>query len=128
MVSHISLVSAVRTDRALTRAVSMQLRIEEGLVGEKARNSVTVSSFGIGGEESRAAASCRDRRFPFVRRAHVSERERSHPVSGFEDAGEIFRALDITGEPVKIVGGARQHLLHNPIDLDRLSCSARPRE
>jgi hypothetical protein len=35
----------VRTDRALTRAVSMQLRIEEGLVGEKARNSVTVSSF-----------------------------------------------------------------------------------
>jgi hypothetical protein len=39
------MVSAVRTARALTRAVSKQLRIEDGLVVEKARNSVTVSSF-----------------------------------------------------------------------------------
>jgi hypothetical protein len=39
------MVSAVRTARALTRAVSKQLRIEEGLLVEKARNSVTVSSF-----------------------------------------------------------------------------------
>ena len=45
MVSHISMVSAVRTERAFRRAVSMQLRIEDGLLGEKARNSVTVSSF-----------------------------------------------------------------------------------
>ena len=43
--SHISTVSAVRTARALVRAVSKQLRIEEGLSGEKARKSVTVSSF-----------------------------------------------------------------------------------
>ena len=45
MVSHISTVSAVRTARALTRAISKQLRIDDGLVVEKARKSVTVSSF-----------------------------------------------------------------------------------
>ena len=44
MASHISMVSAVRTARALLRALSKQLRIEEGLLGEKARKSVTVSS------------------------------------------------------------------------------------
>ena len=46
--SHISIVSAVRTERALMRAVSMQLRIEDGLSVEKARNSVTVSSLASG--------------------------------------------------------------------------------
>ena len=44
MVSHISLVSAVRTERELMRAISMQLRIEDGLSVEKARNSTTVFS------------------------------------------------------------------------------------
>ena len=34
MVSHISEVSAVRTERELSRALSMQLRIEDGLSGE----------------------------------------------------------------------------------------------
>ena len=43
--SHISIVSAVRTERALERATSKQERIEEGLSGEKARKSVTVCSF-----------------------------------------------------------------------------------
>ncbi len=43
--SHISTVSAVRTERAFSRAVSMQVRIEDGLFGEKARKSRTVSSF-----------------------------------------------------------------------------------
>ena len=42
--SHISTVSAVRTARALVRATSKQLRIEEGLSVEKQRKSVTVSS------------------------------------------------------------------------------------
>ena len=44
MVSHISLVSAVRTERELSRAVSMQLRIEEGLAGENDRYSTTLCS------------------------------------------------------------------------------------
>ena len=44
MVSQVSVVSAVRTARALVRAISMQLRIEEGLSVEKARNSETFSS------------------------------------------------------------------------------------
>ena len=44
MVSHISRVSAVRTERELRRAISMQLRIEEGLAGEKARYSTTFFS------------------------------------------------------------------------------------
>src|SRR6202020_2328252 len=55
MVSHISIVSAVRTERALRRAVSMQLRIEEGLSGENARNSVTVSSFASSWAAKKAA-------------------------------------------------------------------------
>ena len=38
------MVSAVRTARALDRATSKQLRIDDGLEVEKARNSVTVSS------------------------------------------------------------------------------------
>jgi hypothetical protein len=42
--SHISMVSAVRTERALVRAISKQLRIEAGLAAEKARKSVTDSS------------------------------------------------------------------------------------
>ena len=42
--SHISIVSAVRTARALWRATSKQLRIDDGLFGENARKSVTVSS------------------------------------------------------------------------------------
>ena len=35
MASHISSVSAVRTARALVRAISKQLRMEEGLAVEK---------------------------------------------------------------------------------------------
>ena len=46
--SHISTVSAVRTARALVRATSKQLRIEDGLAVEKQRKSVTVSSFASG--------------------------------------------------------------------------------
>src|SRR5215207_11487525 len=45
MESHISMVSAVRTARALARAASKQLRIDDELAGENDRNSVTVFSF-----------------------------------------------------------------------------------
>ena len=38
------MVSAVRTARALVRATSKQLRIDDGLTVENARKSVTVSS------------------------------------------------------------------------------------
>ncbi len=44
MVSHISAVSAVRTERELSRAFSMQLRIEDGLSGENERYSTTLCS------------------------------------------------------------------------------------
>src|SRR3954451_2903220 len=54
--SHISLVSAVRTARALVRATSKQERIEEGLSGENARYSVTVSSFASLCAEKKPAA------------------------------------------------------------------------
>ena len=43
MVSHISAVRAVRTCRALRRAMRRQLRIEVGLRFEKARNRVTLA-------------------------------------------------------------------------------------
>jgi hypothetical protein len=38
----------VRTARALVRAISKQLRMEEGLAVEKQRKSVTASSFASG--------------------------------------------------------------------------------
>jgi hypothetical protein len=44
MVSHISPVSAVRTEREFSRAFSMQLRIEDGLAVEKDRYSTTFLS------------------------------------------------------------------------------------
>ncbi len=44
MVSHISLVSAVRTERELRRAASMQFLIEEGLLAENDRYSTTFCS------------------------------------------------------------------------------------
>src|SRR3954452_7185571 len=54
--SHISVVSAVRTERALERATSKQERTEEGLSGENARKSVTVCSFASLWAEKNAAA------------------------------------------------------------------------
>ena len=44
MVSHISLVSAVRTEREFSRAVSMQFLIEDGLAGANDRYSTTFCS------------------------------------------------------------------------------------
>ena len=44
MVSHISLVSAVRTERELRRAASMQFLIEEGFSGANDRYSTTLVS------------------------------------------------------------------------------------
>src|ERR1700758_2409979 len=44
MVSHISLVSAVRTERELSRAASMQFLIEEGLFTLNERYSTTFCS------------------------------------------------------------------------------------
>ena len=41
MVSHISLVSAVRTEREFSRAASMQFLIEEGLLASNDRKSMT---------------------------------------------------------------------------------------
>src|SRR3981189_1921466 len=48
MASHISTVSAVRTARALVRAISKQLRMEEGLAVEKQRKSGPPTSFASG--------------------------------------------------------------------------------
>jgi hypothetical protein len=56
MASHISMVSAVRTARALVRAISKQLRIDDGLAVEKHRKSVTVSSLASGWCAENAAA------------------------------------------------------------------------
>src|SRR5258708_13325065 len=44
MVSHISLVSAVRTEREFSRAFSMQLRIDDGLDGDNDKYSTTLCS------------------------------------------------------------------------------------
>src|SRR5260370_40734708 len=45
IVSHISVVSAVRTASAFSRAISKQLRIEGGFLAENTKKFVTVSSF-----------------------------------------------------------------------------------
>src|SRR5919201_1901551 len=56
MASHISTVSAVRTARALVRASSKQLRMEDGLAVEKQRNPVPASSFAPGWGAAKARA------------------------------------------------------------------------
>ena len=65
--------------------------------------------FRIGGEEGAGAARGRDRRFPFVRGADIGERQCREPVGRLQNAREIFRALDVAGEPVEIIGRARKH-------------------
>src|SRR5262249_23354223 len=111
MASHISTVSAVRTARALVRAISKQLRMEEGLAVEKQRKSVTASSFAParGGANGWAPPGGATRRFPFVGRADIGERQRREALRDLEDACEIFRALHVTREPVEIIGGTREH-------------------
>src|SRR5262249_49265007 len=115
MASHISTVSAVRTARALVRAISKQLRMEEGLAVEKQRKSVTASSFasvspvGMGGEKWWDRAGGGARRFPLVGRADIGEWQRGEALRDLEDACEIFRALHVTRKPVKIIGGTREH-------------------
>ena len=59
--------------------------------------------------ERAGAAGGGDRGFPFVARADIGERQRGQPLRHFEDAREIFRALDVAREPVQVVGGAREH-------------------
>src|SRR5262249_32879264 len=70
MASHISTVSAVRTPRALVRAISKQFRVGGGggVGGEKEKKVGTRSSFrsGMGGGNGGGAAGGGDRRFPFV--------------------------------------------------------------
>src|SRR5262249_26524322 len=109
MASHISTVSAVRTARALVRAISKQLRMEEGADGggvggreaEKGGARLLVRS-GMGGGKCRGAAGGGARRFPFVGRADIGERQRGEALRDLEDACEIFRALHVTREPVEI--------------------------
>ncbi len=55
------------------------------------------------------AAGGRDRRFPFVRRADIGERQRGEALRHLENAREVFRALDVAREPVEVIGGAREH-------------------
>src|SRR5262249_59380913 len=74
----------------------------------------------IGGGECVRAAGGRDRRFPFVGGADIGEGERGEALRHLEDAREILRAFHVTLQPVKVVGGARQHLL------SATDCRARP--
>src|SRR5262249_8027813 len=117
MASHISTVSAVRTARALVRAISKQLRMEEGLAvgggggGRKAEKSgaALLVRLGRGGGKGGVPAGGGARRFPFVGRADIGEWQRGEALRDLEDACEIFRALHVTRKPVKIIGGTREH-------------------
>src|ERR1700731_35645 len=116
MESHISMVSAVRTARVEARgfdAIADRGWIVGG-EGEEFRHRLLVS-LRIGGEERFGAAGGGDCGFPFVGFAHIGERQRGQPQRGVEDARQIFRALAITGERVKVIGGARQHRSIRPI-------------
>src|SRR6266700_5116338 len=55
------------------------------------------------------AAGGRDRRFPFIGRTYIGERQRREALRDLEDAGEILRAFHITREPIEVVGGTREH-------------------
>jgi hypothetical protein len=100
MASHISTVSAVRTARAVVRV--------RGGEAQKIRDRFLVRLRVVGGERV-GAASGRDRRFPFVGGADISERQRGEALRYLENAREVFRALDVTRKPVEVIGGAGQH-------------------
>jgi hypothetical protein len=104
------MVSAVRTARALSRAFSKQLRIEDGLAVEKARNRRRslvglVVEFEEGWRDSRRW----QRRFPFVGCRHKASGSAVRRSVASMNAREIFGAFDVAGEPEQVIGGARQH-------------------
>ena len=111
MASHISMVSAVRSARALWRATAMQLLMLDGLSAEKARKSMTESRsvvvvHGLVGVER---AGRGERRFPFVGLADIGDRRGGEAAGGVDDAGGVVGALDVAGQPEQAVGGAAQH-------------------
>ena len=111
MVSHISLVSAVRTERELSRAASMQFLIEEGLRRRERQifDDVLFVGFVIGLVEAGADAGGEQRRIPFIGLADIGGGQRGDAKRRVDGAREIFRPLDIAGQPVQVFGGARQH-------------------
>ena len=109
--SHISTVRAVRTARAFSRAISMQLRIEEGLFGLKARKSRTVASLGdvVEALELVKVAGDQNRAFPLVALAAVARGQRREAQRRVEDPRNEIGALRVARHPVEIVGRAGQH-------------------
>src|SRR5262249_45342046 len=76
--------------------------------GEKVGDVLFVG-FAVMGKKSAGTSRGRDRGFPFIAAAAIGDRKRGQALRRFENAGEVFRALDVTGKPVEIIGGAGQH-------------------
>ena len=103
--SHISAVSAVRTARALRRAVSMQERMLEGL-SRVADQEIDRRRAGVGlavlGEEARLAARGDERRAPFVAGSRPERRAARLAMrcADLERCGRCCSApLDVAREP-----------------------------
>ena len=111
MISHISVVIAVRTARALARAVSMHALIECGLpsVPTMKLDDVFTRRLVIALVEGIGAGGRGDGSLPVVGLAAVGGRHCREPLCDIEDARKIFRPLGIAGQPEQIVGHARQH-------------------
>src|SRR5262249_28630218 len=60
-----------------------------------------------------AAAGGGDRGFPFVAGSYIGKGQRRKAVGRLENSRKIFGTFHVTRQPVKIVGGAREHL--NPV-------------
>ena len=67
-------------------------------------NSITLSRgrLLVGGIEHRLAVGRGDRRLPLVGRSGVGRGQRRHALRHVEDAGEVFRPLDVARKPVEV--------------------------
>ena len=60
-------------------------------------------------EEARRAAGGEHGGFPLVAGADIGERQSGEALRGVENARQILGAFDIAGQPVQVIGGAREH-------------------
>ena len=114
MLSQVSRVSAVRTMRALKRAVSIEDMTLDGLVVSRSRKSDTARRvFAVfGARKPEIGAGRQQHRVPFLLGARESGQRHAQP--GIDQARHVLRPLDVAVHPVEAVGDVRPRSMQRP--------------